>query len=122
MVSSICSVRLGTACNVLVIFSLYYSDSACNVLVIFRLYYSDSEGLLKLWTLKTNVCEKTFVAHENKAWALTQHPAEELIFTGGADSTLITWKVSTGVCVHYVSMCLLNLSIVSLLSAQTFNI
>lgn len=66
-----------------------------NVVTNSNYYCSDSEGLLKLWTLKTSTCEKTFCAHENKAWALIVHPTEELFFSGGADSTLITWKVSS---------------------------
>ena len=78
------------------------------------MHISDSEGLLKLWTLKTSTCEKTFEAHQSKAWALAVHPNEELIVSGGADSTLITWKVSiclrcvwVCVCVSvYASMCL----------------
>ncbi|KAL8619229.1 hypothetical protein ACOMHN_050010 [Nucella lapillus] len=61
-----------------------------------QLLSSDSEGLLKLWTLKTSTCEKTFEAHANKAWALAVLPGEEdLIISGGADSTLIIWKDTT---------------------------
>ncbi|PVD38772.1 hypothetical protein C0Q70_01395 [Pomacea canaliculata] len=59
-----------------------------------RFCFSDSEGLLKLWTIKTKVCEKSFDAHDSKAWALAVHPNEDIIITGGGDSTLLTWKAS----------------------------
>lgn len=31
---------------------------------------TDSSGLLKMWTVKTGVCEKTVECHEDKIWTL----------------------------------------------------
>ena len=49
---------------------------------------------MKLWTIKTNECTKTFDAHEDKAWALACNKEEDLVVTGAGDSTVIVWKVS----------------------------
>ena len=49
---------------------------------------------MKLWTIKTNECAKTFDAHEDKAWALACNKEENLVVTGAGDSTVIVWKVS----------------------------
>lgn len=48
---------------------------------------------MKLWTIKTNECIKTTEAHQDKAWALAVSNNEEFLVTGGADSTIILWKV-----------------------------
>ena len=54
---------------------------------------SGSDGLIKLWTLKTNECVKTFDEHTDKAWALTCNKEQERFISGGADSMVIEWKV-----------------------------
>lgn len=55
---------------------------------------SGSDGLLKLWTIKSNECVKTLDAHEDKVWAIACDKNDDTIITGGADSTIIIWKVS----------------------------
>lgn len=48
---------------------------------------------MKLWTIKSNECVKTFDEHEDKVWALAVSKTETVAVTGGADSTIIIWKV-----------------------------
>lgn len=57
------------------------------------IYSSGTNGLVKLWTIKSNECVKTFDEHEDKVWALAVHETENTFITGGADSNLIIWKV-----------------------------
>lgn len=57
------------------------------------LHFSGSDGLLKLWTIKSNECVKTFDEHEDKVWGLAVNSTEDKIITGGADSTILEWKV-----------------------------
>lgn len=52
-----------------------------------------SDGLLKLWTIKTNECVKTFDEHQDKAWALECNEEEDMVVTGGEDSQIIVWRV-----------------------------
>lgn len=54
---------------------------------------SGSDGLVKLWTIKTNECVKTFDAHQDKVWALHGNSSDDLIVTGSADSNITVWKV-----------------------------
>ena len=56
--------------------------------------FSGSDGLIKLWTIKSNECVKTLDDHEDKIWAVTVSKTEEKFISGGADSTLIEWKVT----------------------------
>lgn len=74
---------------------LYKSLSAylyCTFFV-FLFCISGSDGLMKLWTIKSNECVKTFDEHEDKVWALAVSKTETVAVTGGADSTIIIWKV-----------------------------
>ena len=57
------------------------------------LHFSATDGLVKLWTVKTNECVKTLDEHEDKIWALAISKTGETFITGGADSTLVEWKV-----------------------------
>lgn len=57
-------------------------------------FLSGSDGLVKLWTIKTNECVKTFDAHQDKVWALHSSSTDDLMVTGSADSTITLWKVS----------------------------
>uniref|UniRef100_A0A672PIJ7 Uncharacterized protein n=1 Tax=Sinocyclocheilus grahami TaxID=75366 RepID=A0A672PIJ7_SINGR len=59
-----------------------------------QLVSSGSDGLVKLWTIKTNECVKTFDAHQDKVWALHGSSKDDLMVTGSADSTITLWKVS----------------------------
>ena len=56
--------------------------------------FSGSDGLIKLWTIKSNECVKTLDEHEDKLWAVAVSKTEEKFISGGADSTLIEWKVT----------------------------
>ncbi|KAI4890463.1 hypothetical protein NFI96_025586 [Prochilodus magdalenae] len=53
---------------------------------------SGSDGLVKLWTIKTNECVKTFDAHQDKVWALHANSKDDLMVTGSADSNITIWK------------------------------
>ena len=57
-----------------------------------QLVSSASDGLLKLWNIKTSECVGTFDEHEDKAWALTVSNDESRIVSGAADGKLIVWK------------------------------
>lgn len=57
-------------------------------------FLSGSDGLVKLWTIKTNECVKTFDAHQDKVWAVHGSSKDDLMVTGSADSTITLWKVS----------------------------
>lgn len=57
-----------------------------------QLISSASDGLLKLWNIKTNECVGTFDKHDDKAWALCVSKDENKFISGGADGKLIIWK------------------------------
>lgn len=54
---------------------------------------SGSDGLLKLWTIKSNECVRTLDAHEDKVWGLHCSRLDDRAVTGGSDSRIILWKV-----------------------------
>ena len=54
---------------------------------------SGSDGLIKLWTIKTSECVKTMDEHEARVWALAINKAEDRIVTGAGDSSILMWKV-----------------------------
>lgn len=54
---------------------------------------SGSDGLLKLWTIKSNECVRTLDAHEDKVWGLHCNRLDDHAITGGSDSRIILWKV-----------------------------
>lgn len=70
------------------------SKSFPNDLNLSLSLFSGSDGLVKLWTIKTNECVKTFDAHQDKVWALHGSRKDDLIVTGSADSLITFWKVS----------------------------
>ena len=51
-----------------------------------------ADGLLKLWTIRTNECEATMDAHSDKVWGLSVRHDGAQIVTGGADSVLNVWR------------------------------
>ena len=57
-----------------------------------QLISSASDGLLKLWNIKTNECVGTFDKHDEKVWALCVNKDESKFISGGADGKLIIWK------------------------------
>ena len=60
-----------------------------------QLISSGSDGLIKLWTIKTNECESTMDGHDDKIWALDLSPCGTALFSGGADSKLAVWRDTT---------------------------
>lgn len=55
---------------------------------------SGSDGLVKLWTIKTNECVKTLDAHQDKVWGLHGNRRDDKMVTGSADSNITVWEVS----------------------------
>lgn len=51
-----------------------------------------SDGLIKLWNIKTSSCVATFDEHNDKCWSLLLSGNEEKVVTGGADGKLIVWR------------------------------
>eukprot|EP00956_Cyclotella_meneghiniana_P014538 scaffold21808_cov29-Cyclotella_meneghiniana.AAC.1 len=68
-----------------------------------QLLSSGSDGLVKvgclyynlLWTIRTNECESTIDAHDDKIWALDISPCGNALFSGGADSKIAVWRDTT---------------------------
>lgn len=56
---------------------------------------SGSDGLVKLWTIKTNECVKTLDAHQDKVWGLHSSRKDDRMVTGSADSHITVWTVSS---------------------------
>ncbi|KZV38388.1 transducin beta-like protein 3 [Dorcoceras hygrometricum] len=54
-----------------------------------------ADGLVKLWTVKTNECVATYDQHEDKIWALAIGRKTEMIATGGGDAVINLWHDST---------------------------
>lgn len=54
--------------------------------------HSGSDGLIKLWTIKTNECVETFDQHTDKVWALAVSPSEQFVVSGGSDSVINLWR------------------------------
>ncbi|TMS15551.1 Transducin beta-like protein 3 [Larimichthys crocea] len=50
-----------------------------------------SDGLVKLWTIKTNECVKTLDAHQDKVWGLHGSRKDDKMVTGSADSNITVW-------------------------------
>ncbi|CAF4625019.1 unnamed protein product, partial [Rotaria socialis] len=57
-----------------------------------QLISSGSDGLLKLWDLKTSTCVKSIDAHEGKIWGMTASTNESLLVTCASDSSVIVWR------------------------------
>lgn len=51
-----------------------------------------SDGLLKLWTIKSNECAATLDNHTEKIWALNVRKDEKFVVSGGADSLINLWE------------------------------
>lgn len=54
-----------------------------------------ADGLVKLWTVKSNECVATYDHHEDKVWALVVGGKTELLATGGSDAVVNLWLNST---------------------------
>lgn len=55
---------------------------------------SGSDGLLKLWDVKTSTCVKSIDAHEGKIWGMAASTDENLLVTCASDSSVTIWRVS----------------------------
>jgi U3 small nucleolar RNA-associated protein 13 len=60
-----------------------------------QLISAGADGLVKLWTIKTNECVNTFDHHEDKIWALAVNSETEKVATGGGDSVVNMWTDCT---------------------------
>ena len=62
-----------------------------------QLVSSGADGLVKVWTVRTNECESTLDdAHNNKIWALDVDPCDgKRMITGGADAQIVVWDDTT---------------------------
>jgi len=60
---------------------------------VIKLVSSGGDGLIKLWTIRTNECEATLDGHTDKVWALDVKSDDKLMLvSGGADSRLVVWS------------------------------
>lgn len=62
-----------------------------------QLVSSGADGLVKLWTIRTNECEATIDGHIDKVWALDISTDGKTMVSGGADSQIVVWKDTTQV-------------------------
>lgn len=51
-----------------------------------------SDGLIKLWNIKTSDCATTLDKHEGRIWTMAVATNEMGFYSGGSDSLLIRWK------------------------------
>lgn len=56
---------------------------------------SGSDGLVKIWDVRTEECVTTMDNHEDKVWALTVSRDEKTIVSAAADSVITFWEDST---------------------------
>ncbi|KAF9247204.1 WD-repeat-containing protein [Melanogaster broomeanus] len=54
---------------------------------------TSKDTLMKLWDLSTQHCMQTVVAHRSEVWTMDINPQQNLIFTGGSEGDLKTWKI-----------------------------
>lgn len=75
------------------------SMSTCEVInycvPVSQMFSSGSDGLIKLWTIRSNECESTMDGHADKVWALDLSPCGTALFSGGADSKIAVWRDTT---------------------------
>lgn len=57
-----------------------------------QLVSTGSDGLIKLWTIKSRECINTFDKHTDKVWALAVRTDESEFITGGSDSLIARWE------------------------------
>uniref|UniRef100_A0A7S3UF63 U3 small nucleolar RNA-associated protein 13 C-terminal domain-containing protein n=1 Tax=Picocystis salinarum TaxID=88271 RepID=A0A7S3UF63_9CHLO len=54
-----------------------------------------ADGLLKHWEVRNGECISTFDEHEDKVWALCSNGEEQMLASGGGDSTIQIWRDET---------------------------
>jgi len=57
-----------------------------------QLVSSGSDGLVKIWSVRTEECVTTMDNHEDKVWALAVSNNEKTIVSGAADSVITFWE------------------------------
>lgn len=73
---------------------LYVPVKSLFFLLLVITAFSGSDGLVKLWTIKTNECVKTLDAHQDKVWGLHASRKDDKMVTASADSNITVWAVS----------------------------
>lgn len=73
---------------------LHVHTSSQSQLISLHCVLSGSDGLVKLWTIKTNECIKTLDAHQDKVWGLHGSRRDDKMVTGSADSNIAVWEVN----------------------------
>lgn len=73
---------------------LHVHTSIQSQLISLHCVSSGSDGLVKLWTIKTNECIKTLDAHQDKVWGLHGSRGDDKMVTGSADSNIAVWEVN----------------------------
>ena len=93
--------------------SIPVSIYLCKIFQGMQLISGSSDGLVRLWTIRSGECENTFDSHTDRVWAIatmtipakhkegngeqqergeeTGPATEEIFFSGGSDSKLIVW-------------------------------
>lgn len=51
-----------------------------------------SDGLIKLWNIKSSECITTLEKHDGRIWTMAVAADETHFFSGGSDSLLVKWK------------------------------
>jgi U3 small nucleolar RNA-associated protein 13 len=54
-----------------------------------------SDGIIKIWDIKSNECVNTIEGHTDKIWAMTLSKDESRLITAAADSEIHIWKDCT---------------------------
>jgi U3 small nucleolar RNA-associated protein 13 len=57
-----------------------------------QLISAGSDGLVKVWTIKSNECASTLDNHTEKVWALAVRKDENMVASAGADSVINFWE------------------------------
>lgn len=57
-----------------------------------QLLSSGGDGLVKLWTVRSNECETTLDGHSDKVWAMDVAQGMKTFVSGGADSRIVVWS------------------------------
>jgi WD40 repeat protein len=56
-----------------------------------QLLSTGADGLMKLWTIRSDSCVATYDTSEDRVWALALGEDEQQAVTGSADGTLSFW-------------------------------
>ena len=56
-----------------------------------QLLSTGADGLMKLWTIRSDSCVATYDTSEDRVWALALGEDEQQAITGSADGTLSFW-------------------------------